>query len=186
MIFNKHSELVGRHAFLSPSKYHWINYDEEKLDRAYTASQAAQRGTELHALAHDMIRLKVKLPNTKKTLNRYVNDCIGYRMIPEQPLFYSENAFGTADAISFRRGVLRISDLKTGVTPTSDSQLLVYAAFFCLEYRFKPFEIEATELRIYQNDDVEFTLADPDSVAHIMSTIVAFDKRIRAMREEDL
>ena len=30
MNFNKHSNLEGQHAFLGASKYHWINYSEEK------------------------------------------------------------------------------------------------------------------------------------------------------------
>ena len=29
MNFNKHSQIEGQHAFLSASKYHWINYSEE-------------------------------------------------------------------------------------------------------------------------------------------------------------
>lgn len=185
MIWNSHSQLVGRHAFLSASKYHWTNYDEEKLDRVYMTALAAQRGTELHAFAHDAIRLGQKLPRSQKTLNMYVNDAIGFRMTPEQILYYSDNAFGTADAISFRRDILRISDLKTGSTPTSERQLEVYAALFCLEYRFKPFEI-GIELRIYQDDDVAFFIADPDVISHIMDKIVTFDKRIEAIRKEAL
>ena len=31
MNFNDHWNLEGQHAFLSASKYHWINYDDEKL-----------------------------------------------------------------------------------------------------------------------------------------------------------
>lgn len=185
MKFNKHFELQGRHAFLSASKYHWVNYDEEKLAQSFATAMAAQRGTELHALAHDLIRHRVKLRESKRTLNMYVNDAISYRMTPEQTLFYSENAFGTADAISFRNDVLRISDLKTGTSPASVKQLEVYAAFFCLEYGFAPFEI-GTELRIYQNDEVLVYEADPTDLAHIMDQAVTFDKIIRAKREEDL
>jgi hypothetical protein len=183
VIFNEHSQLTGSHSFLSPSKYHWIHYDDEKLDRAYIAALAAQRGSELHALAHNLIRLGVKLPRTKQTLNMYVNDAIGFRMTPEQILYYSVNCFGQADAISFRSGKLKIADLKTGVTPTSEHQLEVYAALFCLEYRFRAHDIE-TELRIYQNDEVRIFLADPDQIMHIMDKIVTFDKRIREIREE--
>jgi hypothetical protein len=183
--FNKHFELAGRHAFLSASKYHWINYDEEKLDRVYMASLAAQRGNELHNLAHELIRLGVKLPGAKKTLNMYVNDALGYRMAPEQILYFSENCFGTADAISFRRNKLRIHDLKTGVNPASEHQLEVYAAMFCLEYQFKPTEIEI-ELRLYQNDEVIIFEADPMDITQIMDKIKTFDKRIAAMREEAL
>lgn len=185
MIFNKHNSLEGRHAFLSASKSSWVNYDEDKFDRVFVAAMAAQRGTELHALAHDLIRLGVKLPRTPATLNMYVNDCIGYRMTPEQPLFYSENCFGTADAISFRKNKLRVSDLKTGVTEASPRQLLVYAALFCLEYKFRPFDIEI-ELRIYQNDEMRLYEADPDEVFHIMDKIISFNKRLIALKEEAL
>ncbi len=183
MIFNKHSNLIGQHAFLSASKYSWINYDEDKLDRVYIAALAAKRGTELHALAHELIRLGVKLPKSPKTLNLYVNDALGYRMTPELLVYYSDNAFGTADAISFRRGMLRVHDLKTGITPSSEHQVEVYAALFCLEYRMKPFEIEI-ELRVYQNDEVRIYEADPDVIFHIMDKIITFDKRINAIRME--
>jgi len=183
MIFNTHSQLVGRHAFLSASKYSWTNYDEEKLDRVFIASLAAQRGTELHAFAHEAIRLGIRLPRTPKTLNMYVNDVIGYRMTPEQILYYSDNCFGTADAISFRKDVLRISDLKTGVIRVSVRQLEVYAALFCLEYRTKPASIQ-TELRIYQNNAIELFEADPDTITHLMDKIVTFDQRIEIIRAE--
>lgn len=183
MIFNKHLSLVGHHAFLSASKYHWVNYDEDKLDRVYLNAEAAAKGDRLHKLAHDLIREGVKLKGTKQTLNMYVNDCIGFRMTPEQILFYSVNCFGCADAISFRRNVLRISDLKTGVTPTSEKQLLIYAALFCLEYDYRPHALAAIELRIYQNDEIREYLADPDEVAHIMETIKRFDARIEFIKE---
>ena len=185
MIFNTHSQLVGKHAFLSASKYHWTNYDDEKLDRVFLTALAAQRGTELHAFAHEAIRLGIKLPRNSKTLNAYVNDAIGYRMTPEQILYYSDNAFGTADAISFRKDVLRISDLKTGIIPASERQLEIYAALFCLEYGYKPFSF-AIELRIYQNDEVQIFDADPDTIAHIMDKIITFDKRIDQIKKEAL
>lgn len=183
MIFNKHSELTGQHAFLSASKYHWINYSDEKLDRTYMASMAALRGTELHAFAHEAIRLGIRLPKSPKTLNMYVNDAIGFRMVCEQVLYYSPNAFCTADSISFRQNTLRIHDLKTGVFPCSHHQLEVYAAYFCLEYKFKPFDIEI-ELRIYQNDEMRPFEGDPDMIAHIMDRIQTFDRRINELRLE--
>ncbi len=184
MNFNKHFHLEGRHAFLSPSQYHWIRYSDEKLDDRFIKSVAARRGTELHQLAHDLIRLGVKLAGTKKTLNAYVNDAIGYRMSPEQILYYSDNCFGTADALSFKNNLLRIFDLKNGVIKSSVDQLLVYAALFCLEYGFKSFEIEY-DLRIYQNDEVLQFQVDPVDIAQIMAKIIAFDKRINEMRMED-
>lgn len=183
MIFNEHSKLAGQHAFLSASKYHWINYEDDKIDRAYLASMAARRGTELHAFAHEAIRLGVKLPKSATSLNLYVNDAIGYRMIPEQILYYSDNCFGTADTIAFRRNKLRVHDLKTGITPTSEKQLEIYAALFCLEYKFKPHEIDI-ELRIYQRNEARIYDVDPDVIVHIMDKIITFDKRINAIRAE--
>ena len=93
MNFNRHFELKGQHAFLSASKYHWINYTEEKLVDRYENMLAVQRGTELHEFAQQAITYGVKLKNTKQTLNMYVNDAIGFRMTPEVVLFYSPNCF---------------------------------------------------------------------------------------------
>lgn len=183
MNFNTHSHLAGKHAFLSASKHHWVRYSEEKLADTFMNMMASHRGTQLHALAHDLISLGVKLPSSKKTLNLFVNDAIGYRMNSEQILYYSDNAFGTADAVSFRRGRLRIHDLKTGVTPASIEQLEVYAALFCLEYGLKPFEIEI-ELRIYQSDAVDIYAADPDVLTHIMDRLVTFDRIIENLKSE--
>ena len=183
MNFKKHSDLEGRHAFLSASKYHWINYDEEKLSDTYLKYLATQRGTELHAFACQCIRLGVKLPRTRKTLNMYVNDAIGYKMTPEQPLYYSENCFGTADAISFNKNLLRIHDLKTGVSPTSMHQLEIYAALFCLEYRKQPQDIDM-ELRIYQSGEVYVHEPPSDDILGIMDKIILFDKRIDEIEME--
>lgn len=177
MNFNNHSRLEGQHAFLSASKYHWINYDEDKLVLTFSRFQAAQRGTELHELAQRLIQLGVKLPKTNRTLNLYVNDAIGFKMITEQILYYSDNCFGTADAIAFRKNVLRIHDLKNGATTASMSQLMVYTALFCLEYNVSPFDIEM-ELRLYQSDDVAVHNPAPEDVLHIMNKIIDFDKRI--------
>ena len=183
MNFNKHSGLEGAHAFLSASKYHWVNYDEAKMAKSFITWQAAQRGTELHEFAKRCIELKQKLPRTQKTLNMYVNDGIGYRMTPEQVLLYSENCFGTADTISFKSGKLRIHDLKTGANHVSMMQLSIYAALFCLEYRMKPGEI-SYELRIYQSDDVQIYIPEVDEIAHIIDRIITFDKLISRLREE--
>ena len=184
MNFNKHFELKGEHAFLGASKYHWINYDEDKLIEAYSRYSAKQRGTVLHDFAAQCIMLGQKLPRSKKTLNMYVNDAIGFRMRPEQVLYYSDNCFGTADAISFRNGLLRIHDLKTGVIPAHMEQLLVYAALFCLEYRTKPAEIEV-ELRLYQNDEVLVHNPEVDEIAPIIDKIVTFDKLLKRIKAEE-
>lgn len=180
MRFNEHSELQGLHAFLSPSSYHWVNYSEEKLKDRYKTNIAARLGTRLHEFASEAVTLGVRLPKNGKTLNMFVNDVIGYRMKSEQPLFYSFNCFGTADAISFKNNLLRIFDLKTGVTKASMMQLKVYAALFCLEYDVRPAEIEY-DLRIYQNDEVIFGDVSGEEVAHIMDRIVSFDKLINSI-----
>lgn len=183
MRFNDNSKLAGKHAFLSASKSSWINYDEEKLERVFHANMAAQRGTDLHDLAMRLIRLGVKLPEAPTTMNLYVNDAIGFRMTPEITLFYSINCFGTADALSFRKNKLRIHDLKTGLGTTSARQLEVYAALFCLEYGFRPFDIEI-ELRIYQNDEARIYEVDPVSISLIMEKIVSYDKIVTRIRED--
>lgn len=186
MNFNKHSELIGQHAFLGASKYHWLNYDEDKLIQTYLNSLAVEKGTELHDLACSLIRLGVKLPKNKSTLNMYVNDAISYRLTPEQPLYYSRNCFGTADAISFneKNNFLRIHDLKTGVTPAHMEQLEIYAALFCLEYRMQPTDI-GMELRIYQNNDILVHSPLGDDIKRIMQKIIVFDGKIEKIRAEE-
>ena len=184
MNFNKHSNYEGQHAFLSASKYYWINYTEEKVMDAYSKFLASQRGTELHAFAAQCIKLGQRLPKSRKTLNQYVNDAIGFKMIPEQILYYSPNCFGTADAIAFRNNFLRIHDLKTGETPTHMEQLMVYAALFCLEYRYKPIDIQM-ELRIYQNDEVVTYNPTVADIVPIIDKIVTFDKLIERIKEDE-
>lgn len=183
MRFNDHSRLADSHAILSPSKYSWVNYDEDKLSAMVHSNMAARRGTELHELAHNLIRLGERLPDTKRTLNQYVNDAIGFRLTPEQTLKYSIHCFGKADAIGFRKKVLRIFDLKTGVNECKFPQLLIYAALFCLEYSVKATDIEF-DLRIYQNDEIRVLKADPIEVTSIMDRIVHFDRCINQILEE--
>ena len=167
MNFVKHSNLEGQHAFLGASTYHWINYTEEKVADAYAKYRAAQRGTVLHSFAAQCIKLGQRLPKSQKTLNMYVNDAIGYKMTPEQILYYSPNCFGTADAISFRGDMLRIHDLKTG-----------------LEYNYKPNEIQM-ELRIYQNDGIICHQPTIEDIFPIMDRIITFDKIINSIKEEE-
>lgn len=187
--FNRHLELEGSHAFLSASKYHWLNYDDDKFDATYKTQLAAQHGSRLHDFAKIAIELKNKLEDTQQTLNMYVNDAIGFMMIPEQTLFYSYNAYGTADAVSFRKNIetnrmlLRIHDLKTGTTPASMKQLLIYVAFFCLEYEQSPFEIDMV-LRIYQNDAIEEFIPQADDIFPVIDKIITFDRRIEEMKAE--
>ena len=181
--FRDYSRLAGQHSFLSASSYHWINYDDQRLAETYLRTLASARGTALHDLAARLIKLREKLPRSSKTLNMYVNDAIGFRMTPEQTLYYSPNAFGTADAISFNNKTLRISDLKTGVTPASMNQLLVYDAYFCLNYDIRPGDIEHVH-RIYQSNEIVEATPRADDILPIMDKIVRFDKIINNLKEE--
>ena len=184
MNFLKHSNLEGQHAFLGASKYHWINYDENKVAESYSKFLATQRGTVLHDFAAQCIRLGQKLPKSRKTLNMYVNDAIGYKMTPEQILYYSDNCFGTADTICFRNHLLRIHDLKTGVIQAHMEQLEINAALFCLEYKIKPGDIDM-ELRIYQSDEILYHKPTVEDIAPIMDKIISFDKVINHIKEQE-
>ena len=183
MNFNKQYSLEGKHAFLGASKFHWINYDNDKLSESFIRQQATMKGTILHDFAAQCITLGQKLPKSQKTLNMYVNDAIGFKMQPEQVLYYSDNCFGTADAILFRNNKLRIHDLKTGVTKAHMEQLEIYAALFCLEYNKKPGDIEI-ELRIYQNNEIIVHYPTAENILPIMDKIITFDKIIEKLKME--
>lgn len=175
MNFNRHSDLEGRHAFLGASKYHWLNYNKDKLIESYSNHRATEQGTILHNFAAQCILLGQKLPRSKKTLNMYVNDAIGFKMTPEQPLYYSEFCFGTADTISFRNNILRIHDYKSGKTPAHMEQLMIYAALFCLEYGYKPDDI-SIYLRLYQNDEILVYEPTAEEISTIINKIISNDK----------
>lgn len=213
MNFVKHSELIGNHAFLSPSNNAWTNYTEEKLVQRYLSAKAVERGTLLHAYACDAIRLNRQQPRSKETLCMYVNDALGFHMTPEQPLFYSFNCFGTADSISYRKNVLRIHDLKTGEIEAHMKQLYIYAALFCLNYQdvvrelrkkgksdneiakeldlksdelhFQPEKMEDIILRIYQNNEFREEHPDPADIRVLMDTIVADDLILNRLKAEE-
>ena len=177
MNWNSHYNIKakGMHSFLSASKFHWINYDADKLMMSWENAEAAALGTRIHAVAAELIELGIKQKKEKKTFN-----------------------LGTADAISFRkdpktgRYFLRIHDLKTGTVPAHMEQLMIYAGYFCLEYGYKPRDIDI-ELRIYQNDQVlihnafdEFKegITGYDMIEAIIKKIIAFDKLINEMKAE--
>lgn len=188
--FNKYPRLEGLHAPFSPSKSSWLRYDDEKAADVYMNLKAAEKGTVLHAWAKQTIDLGIKQPRSQKTLYAYVNDAIGFKMQTEVILFYSTRFFGTADSICFRKGpegryMLRIHDLKTGVTPVKMEQLLIYAALFCLEYKFKPSDIDM-ELRIYQNDEVLYYQPTAEDIVPIMDHIVHVDKMLEKIDNEEV
>lgn len=187
MNFVRHLNLEGLHAPFSASQSAWLRYDDKKAIEVYKNKKAAEMGSRLHEWAKETIDLGIKQPRSKKTLYSYVNDAIGFRMSTEVVLYYSDRFFGTADAISFRDGVLRIHDLKTGKVGKIDShmeQLEVYAALFCLEYKVKPSEI-IIELRVYKNDEVICHTPEAEDISDIMNKIVHLNKIIEKVDLEE-
>lgn len=186
--FNTHPRYEGSHAILSPSNYHWLNYSREKLLERLRNAEAAAKGTRLHDTAARCIADGIELKDDGQypILAAYVNDAIELDMQPERMLYFSPNCFGTADAISFDEfeKFLRIHDLKTGVTKAGEEQLYIYAAIFCLEYGYSPFEING-ELRIYQGDVVLRIPIDRLKLAHICDKIVNDDDIIENFRMGD-
>lgn len=186
MNFVKHLNLEGLHAPFSPSQSSWLRYDDSKALEVYSNKKAADMGTRLHEWAKTTIDLGLKQPRSKKTLYAYVNDAIGYKMDTEVILYYSDRFFGTADAICFRNGTLRIHDLKTGTKGKIEDhmeQLEIYAALFCLEYKVKPGEINM-ELRVYKNDEVLVHNPTAEDIAPIMDKIVHLNKLLDNMDRE--
>ena len=188
MKFNNHRNLAGLHVPFTASQSSWLRYDDDKVLEVYANKKAAEMGTRLHDWAAETINLGLKQPKSKKTICAYVNDAIGFKMSTEVVLFYSERFFGTADAICFRNGTLRIHDLKTGKVgkiETHREQVEVYAALFCLEYKVKPGDIKF-ELRVYKNDDVDIWCPTAEDIAPIMDKIIHLNKLLEKIdREED-
>ena len=210
MLWNDHSRDIkkGDHAFLGASKHSWLNYDEEQLEIAWKRQYATLKGTVLHELASSLIDNKIKLlrkdthlvllyllengvPRSVIDLDAimmnlipYVEDGIGYRMRTEQVLYYSDNCFGTTDAIIFdeKKSLLRIHDYKSGVTPVQITQLIIYDALFCLEYDVKPGEIEH-DLRIYQDGEIIGDQPTAPVILETMDKIVRFDRMIDSFKE---
>lgn len=184
MNFNDHSMRVkeGDHAFLGASTYsRWLNKDLDAiLERYRNFMIATRKGTEDHDFARRCIERKQRLPRSNNTLNMYVNDAIGFRMSPEVVLYYSPVAFGVADAIQYyeKKKLLRIHDLKTGVTPASMHQLEIYSAFFFLEYTDIKLAETEIELRIYQNNDVQIANPTIEDIAPIMDKIITSSKML--------
>ncbi len=206
MLWNDHSDLSGKHALLGASNFYWINYDDESLERKFKSSYAQAIGTSLHSLAKSLIDRRIKLKKSDKNIvllhlledniprgiidldryfpnfMQYVNDAIGFKMSTEQVLYFTDNCYGTADAISFREKSLRIHDLKTGDTPAHMEQLYIYAALFCLEYNYKPSAIDM-QLCIYQGNEVLSDIPDPASIAAIIHKMKDSDKKIRRLKQ---
>ena len=212
MEFHVHRHLEGKHALFSPSNWYWLNDDHDDLVKRLCSQYASTIGTILHNVARNHIKYRIKLHKYDKNnvllelltngvpaivvdtidfdsmfdnLMSYVNDGIGFRMEPEVVLAYSDNFYGTTDAITYseRDRFLRIHDYKSGVTPANMNQVKIYAALFCLEYAIKPGNI-STELRIYQSNEVIVDNPEADDILPIMDKIVTTDKFLTRINEE--
>lgn len=213
MIWFDHSNDIpkGSHAILSASSYSWLNYDENKLFDILQSRWANTIGTLLHELASKLIENKITVTKSEarkmiqlyllennvprvfvdpnKYIDNFVNyvkDCIGFDMRTEQPLKYSEFAFGTADAISFneKKSQLKIFDYKSGVTQPSIHQLEIYAAYFFLEYHIKPKDV-STELRIYWNNEIIVGEPTPAIILPIMDQAIKLDTYMQKITKSE-
>lgn len=134
-----------------------------------------------HAYAARSIRFGRKLPQSKKTLNAYINDAIDLHMIPEVGLYYSENCYGVADVIDFTNNFLRIHALRTKHELADMKQLLIYDALFCLKHGIKPCDIQI-ENRIYQNDKVLIAKPTFEEINPIIEKLKEFDREVREVK----
>lgn len=211
MLFNDHSKLEGKHAFLGASTFRWINWSDEVFESRYYGQFAQEKGTCIHELASQLIKGRIRLTSEDKklidfklyssnipkgaynseeillNLIPFVNDAIGFHMQSEVILYYSINCFGTTDAIAFneKQKFLRIHDLKTGITAPHIEQLLIYAALFCLEYHKKPNDIKI-ELRIYHNLDIITHIPEPSEIENFMHMIINRNKTVMKYIERDM
>ena len=209
MEWKDHSKLKGSHALLGASQNAWLRYTDEQLFDRYVSSYAQALGTSLHELAADLIAEKIKLSKQDihvvlhhlakskiprnvfdmnfiyPNLRSYVNDAIGYRMDAEKILYYSDNAYGTADSICFRNNFLRVHDYKSGKGPVKTDQLYIYVALFCLEYNIKPGEIEI-ETRLYHANEIVASNPTAEDILPIMDAIVMNDKFLSKVRVEGM
>lgn len=177
------SKGMKAHAFLSPSRYHWVRYSPDKLRESYLNYRRTRLGTQLHELAEQLIQLNVRLPDNGSSLNSFVNDAIRLRLEPEQLLYYNEWCFGTADAIGISNGVLTIHDLKTGRSPGSFDQLMIYAALYVLIEGIRPPE---TVLRIYHNGEIHEYLPKTDEILEFTEAIELATRIIKEADTEPL
>ena len=187
MIWKDYSKRIpaGSHAPFSASNYSWLNYDPDRAIEYIRNMKAKERGTILHAHAARCINLRTPLSG-KDTLAKYVNDGIKMGMNTEVLLYYSPYFYGTTDAINVdKNGKVRISDLKTGVTPASIKQLYIYDALYCLDYNVNPLDVDH-ELRIYQNNEVFLEKPKGKDIVPIINKIQQFDTLIREIPEGEL
>lgn len=154
MYYSRYASEIGTavHSFAQDcinQKMKLRRTDDHMIDYYLTVVWPLNSGTFIPKGAYDSKALI-------DTIALFVNDAIGFRMDSEVILAYDEiYSFGTSDAFSCdeKTKTIRVHDLKTGSHPVKMTQLLLYAAQYCLEYRKNPKEYKF-ELRIYQNGEI--------------------------------
>lgn len=212
MSFTDYSIPEGSHAIFGASKSSWLNdMDDDQIIKRYINSFATTIGTSTHKFAQHCINKKIRLSkNDKKLLlyhlltdpeanipkavidldylfpnvRNYVNDAITMNMETEKLVIYSDLSYGTADAISCINNYLRIHDLKTGRSPVHIDQLMIYAAYFCLDQNIRPKDLKGIELRIYQNSEIIFHNPEPADIEAIMNKSIYTNRVINKFRSE--
>lgn len=116
------------------------------------------------------------------TIKLFINDSIGYMMLSEQKIVYSDLFWGTADAIKCANNFLQVFDLKTGSKPAKEAQLYTYAALYCLQEHVKPDELAGIEIRIYQAGEVYVDNPTSEDIYDIMSKITHADTLLNNFR----
>ena len=162
------------HAMFSPSQPSWLHDTDEEFAARYSNKKAAELGTRYHEDAARMIQNRWRMSKSSDpvadNVRAYINDAIKYQMLPEVRLEGTQDFFGTADTIIFRRGLLRVHDLKTGTTKPHMDQLRLYAAYYCMQYGINPNDIQM-DLRFYQNNEIVCYEPEFGVIADIISEV---------------
>lgn len=216
-IFHEHPEIKdGQHAILSPSQktLHREKLTEEQLDGLIRKRYAATIGTELHALAADLIKkrtpsnlltkssIKLKIFDTLKdaniprrliepelysdTLLMYIKDAIGFDLKPEVKLVYLYPiAWGTADAIRYNP---YNNTLRIHDLKTGTTPASLDQLVEYAAYFFLEYHIKPgdcqTIISIYQNGDILTGYPTASDILPIMDNAISFTKYIKNNYEE--
>jgi len=166
-----HKITSNKETFNSIDEYIFNKYYDQEMD---SISKTGNR------ILSCLKQVTKNQPEFIENIRAYVNDAIGYKMYPEVVLYFTDEFFGTTDALIFneKERLLRVHDLKTGVSIVHVEQLMGYAALFCLEQNIDPLTINY-ELRIYQGNDILVATPDGNDVKQFVDQYLAFDKEVK-------
>lgn len=175
---NKHRSELG-------TEIHEWSSVQIKLGQTVSSPRAAEKGVRTHIYEkyesapdyRDVLIFSLDyLPSPVfSTVKSFVNDAVGFQMASEERVEYSPLFWGTSDAIKFADEKLMVFDLKTGIKPAKQDQLIVYSALYCLQHRLNPAKL-TTEIRIYQNNEIFVEQPVPEVIKETMDLIVHKNK----------